>query len=56
MFVGAYIGAHYVTRLNDLWLKRIFLTTVFLLAVKIYDFDTRYCREKREMSKCNGTY
>ena len=39
MFVGAYIGAHYVTRLNDLWLKRIFLTTVFLLALKtIYDF------------------
>lgn len=38
MFVGAYIGAHYATRLNDLWLKRIFLTTVFLLAVKtIYD-------------------
>jgi uncharacterized membrane protein YfcA len=39
MFAGAYIGAHYVTRLNDLWLKRIFLTTVFLLALKtIYDF------------------
>lgn len=39
MFVGAYIGAHYATRLNDLWLKRIFLTTVFLLALKtIYDF------------------
>jgi len=39
MFSGAYIGAHYVTRLNDLWLKRIFLTTVFLLALKtIYDF------------------
>jgi uncharacterized membrane protein YfcA len=39
MFVGAYIGAHYVTRLNDLWLKRIFLTTVLLLALKtIYDF------------------
>lgn len=39
MFVGAYIGAHYATRLNDLWLKRIFLTTVFFLALKtIYDF------------------
>jgi uncharacterized membrane protein YfcA len=39
MFVGAYIGAHYVARLGDLWLKRIFLTTVFLLALKtIYDF------------------
>jgi uncharacterized membrane protein YfcA len=38
MFAGAYIGAHYATRLNDLLLKRIFLTTVFLLAFKtIYD-------------------
>lgn len=39
MFVGAYIGAHYATELNDIWLKRIFLTTVFVLAIKtIYDF------------------
>jgi uncharacterized protein len=39
MFLGAYIGAHFVTKLNDLWLKRIFLTTVLLLAVKtIFDF------------------
>ena len=39
MFVGAYIGAHYATKLNDLWLKRIFLTTVFVLAIKtLYDF------------------
>ena len=39
MFVGAYIGAHYATKLNDIWLKRIFLTTVFVLAIKIiYDF------------------
>jgi len=39
MFVGAYIGAHYATKLNDVWLKRIFLTTVFVLAIKtIYDF------------------
>jgi uncharacterized membrane protein YfcA len=38
MFVGAYIGAHYVTKLNDLWLRRIFLTTVLLLAIKtLYD-------------------
>src|SRR5580765_5173441 len=34
MFVGAYVGAHYATRLNDVWLRRIFLTTVFLLAIK----------------------
>ena len=39
MFVGAYIGAHYATKLNDIWLRRIFLTTVFLLALKtLYDF------------------
>ena len=39
MFVGAYIGANYATKLNDLWLKRIFLTTVFVLAIKtLYDF------------------
>jgi uncharacterized protein len=39
MFAGAYLGAHYVTRVSDLWLKRIFLSVVFLLAVKtIYDF------------------
>ena len=35
MFVGAYIGAYTVTKLNDLWLKRIFLATVLILAVKI---------------------
>lgn len=38
MFGGAYFGAHYATKLNEIWLKRIFLTTVFLLALKIlYD-------------------
>ncbi|MFN2502469.1 MAG: sulfite exporter TauE/SafE family protein [Pyrinomonadaceae bacterium] len=38
MFVGAYIGAHYATKLNELWLKRIFLSAVVLLAVKMaYD-------------------
>lgn len=39
MFAGAYVGAHYVTKLNDVWLRRIFLTTVLLLAAKtLYDF------------------
>lgn len=39
MFAGAYVGAHYVTKLNDVWLRRIFLTTVILLAIKtLYDF------------------
>ena len=39
MFVAAYVGARTVTRLNDLWLKRIFLATVLILAVKILLFD-----------------
>ena len=39
MFAGAYAGAHYVTKLNDLWIKRIFLSAVFLLAIKtLFDF------------------
>jgi uncharacterized membrane protein YfcA len=38
MFIGGYVGAHYATKLNDVWLRRIFLTTVLLLAAKtIYD-------------------
>jgi uncharacterized membrane protein YfcA len=38
MFIGAYAGAHYVTKLDDIWLRRIFLSTVFVLAVKtIFD-------------------
>lgn len=40
MFIGAYVGAHYATKMNDLWLKRIFLATVFLLAIKtLYDLS-----------------
>jgi uncharacterized membrane protein YfcA len=39
MFVGAYVGAHYAAKMNDLWLRRIFLATVFILALKtLYDF------------------
>lgn len=39
MFIAAYVGAKTVTKLNDVWLKRIFLVTVLLLAVKtILDF------------------
>lgn len=39
MFVAAYVGAKTVTKLNDFWLRRIFLATVVILAVKtIYDF------------------
>jgi len=34
MFAGAYVGAHYATKMNETWLKRIFVATVILLAVK----------------------
>ncbi len=38
MFAGAYFGAYYVTKINDIWLRRIFLGTVVLLAAKtLYD-------------------
>ena len=40
MFAGAYIGAHYATRMNETWLRRIFLSTVVLLAIKtLYDIS-----------------
>jgi hypothetical protein len=39
IFVGAYVGAHVATKLSDLWLKRIFIATVLILAGKtIFDF------------------
>jgi len=39
MFAGAYTGAHYVTKLNDIWIRRIFLTAVVILAFKtLFDF------------------
>ena len=42
MFVGAYIGAHFATKLSDLWLKRIFIATVLILAAKtIFDFAVK---------------
>ncbi len=40
MFAGAFVGARVSLKLNNLWLRRIFLSTVVLLALKIllYDF------------------
>ncbi len=39
MFAGAYVGAHYAVKMNELWLRRIFLTTVVILAIKtLVDF------------------
>jgi uncharacterized protein len=39
MFVGAYAGAKIVLKLNNLWLKRIFLTVVISLGLKIMIYD-----------------
>lgn len=40
MFAGAFVGARIALRLDETWLRRIFLTTVVALALKIllYDF------------------
>ena len=39
MFVAGYTGAFFATKIDEQWLKRIFLSTVFVLAIKtIYDF------------------
>ncbi len=39
MFAGAFFGARVALRLNNLWLRRIFLSTVIMLALKtILDF------------------
>lgn len=39
MFAGAFAGAHFVTKLNDIWIRRIFLSAVLLLAIKtLWDF------------------
>lgn len=39
MFLGAYIGAQTVTKLSDVWLKRIFIAAVLVLAIKtLLDF------------------
>jgi uncharacterized membrane protein YfcA len=35
MFIGAYVGALYAVKLNEIWLKRIFLITVLILAAKL---------------------
>lgn len=34
MFVAAFIGGHFASKMNEVWLRRIFLSAVVLLAVK----------------------
>jgi uncharacterized membrane protein YfcA len=39
MFAGAYVGAHYATKIGEVWLRRIFVAAVLLLAIKtLVDF------------------
>ena len=35
MFTGAYAGAHFVTKISEKWIRRIFLAAVFVLAIKL---------------------
>lgn len=39
MFVGAMAGSHIAVRINNVWLRRIFLATVIILALKTLLFD-----------------
>jgi uncharacterized protein len=39
MFVGAYIGARIALKMNAIWLRRIFLSVVIVLALKILLYD-----------------
>jgi uncharacterized membrane protein YfcA len=39
MFAGAFVGARVALRLNERWLRRIFLATVVALALKILFYD-----------------
>ena len=34
MFVGAYAGAHWASTMSEVWLRRIFIATVIILAIK----------------------
>ncbi len=39
MFAGAFFGARVALKLNEIWLRRIFVASVLLLALKILLFD-----------------
>lgn len=39
MFVGALVGARFAIRIGNLWLRRIFLTAVWALGLKVLLFD-----------------
>ena len=44
MFVGALVGARLAIKVGDEWLRRIFLTAVWLLGLKVLFFDLLGCR------------
>lgn len=39
MFAGGFVGARIALKLNEIWLRRIFIATVVLLAAKILFYD-----------------
>jgi uncharacterized membrane protein YfcA len=39
MFVGALVGARFAIRIGNVWLRRIFLTAVWMLGLKVLLFD-----------------
>jgi uncharacterized protein len=39
MFAGAFVGGRVALRLNNIWLRRIFLATVIMFAIKILFYD-----------------
>lgn len=41
MFIGGLVGSHIATKLSNIWLRRIFLTTAIALAFKML-FDMRF--------------
>jgi uncharacterized membrane protein YfcA len=42
MFVGALIGARLAIKMNNVWLRRVFLVVVIALAIKTLLFDVSW--------------
>jgi uncharacterized membrane protein YfcA len=50
MFAGAFLGARFAIRIGNLWLRRIFLTAVWVLGLKTLIFDVWGCRVGSEVT------
>lgn len=48
MFIGALAGARFAIRIGNLWLRRIFLTAVWILGLKALVFDVFWGRASSE--------